>query len=1093
MIRNRTSILTLAIALLLASAARSQEPIRFARMPDIAPDGKHVVFTYLGDVWIVETIGGIARPVTMHQAHDTAPVFSPDGQWIAFSSNRHGSYDVFVVPVQGGKPKRLTFDSAADLVCGWSPDGKNVLFTSTRSTAFPPSLELYTVPVAGGAAHRISACEGKEGVYSPKGDLIAYVRGPGTWYRKGYRGSSNDDIWICNADGTNNRQLTTFNGQDNSPMWSADGQTIYYVSECFADGKRPIANIVKQDAAGKRSPKLVTTHQDDSVRRARISGPLQDGSQLLVYECGADLWIASTKEGIAPRKLAIEANADDKSNTEAPVTFTRGATEFAVNKEETHVAFVVHGEIFIQKIGPNNKAVRATNDPAYDHAIAWAPDSKSLLFASDRDRFEHLYILQSSDPDHPKLTDAHTFKVTRLTDKPDGDIGATFSPDGKRIAFVRAGKLWTMNPDGSDQKLVVNETQVIDYEWAPDSKWICYARLDGNFASELYIIPSSGGTARNVTHYATYNTGITWSQNGKKIAFLSERRNNQSLFVLSLQRPAVAGAPSSDEIDWDDIHRRVEQPAPLFIQEGAISPDGSKVAFRAPGPGGRDLWVASTDGRQVSRVTTGNLNPTLIQWSKRPVELIYFLDGNGQMRMARPHSSFGGSSGSQNASSIASALSGLSDSSTIIPFRVKMTVRRDEEYQEMFDQSWRALRDYFYDSKFHGIEQKGWNDILVKYRPLVKHCALKEDLYALISLMLGELNASHLGINGFLAMPEETTADLGLLFDESYRGPGLKVAEVLKRGPADKRGINLRAGDIIVSIDGVDLSAEPDLSKHLNDKSNEMVTLQVLTSATADPKDPKARRRVEIQAANRNQIQELMYERWVDKNAKRVAELSKSTLGYIHIPSMDEQGLDHFVRSLYSDNFDKEAIVLDVRYNGGGYTHDQVLNYLGGKEHTLFRQRDGGAGSVLRSHDRKWSKPLVLLINNRSYSDAEIFPSAFRTLGLGKLVGQATGAHVIGTRAVRLIDGSIFRIPGTGVYNTKGENMEKIGVVPDVTVDVHPDQLAKGLDAQLDKAVEVLIQDVAAWKKAHQNVAQKPAEDKTAAAPARPITILPPK
>src|SRR5262249_54228083 len=188
-----------------------------------------------------------------------------------------------------------------------------------------------------------------------------------------------------------------------------------------------------------------------------------------------------------------------------------------------------------------------------------------------------------------------------------------------------------------------------------------------------------------------------------------------------------------------------------------------------------------------------------------------------------------------------------------------------------------------------------------------------------------------------------------------------------------------------------------------------------------------------------------------------------------------------------------EAIVLDVRYNGGGYTHDQVLNYLGGKEHTLFRQRDGGAGSVLRSHDRKWSKPLVLLINNRSYSDAEIFPSAFRTLGLGKLVGQATGAHVIGTRAVRLIDGSIFRIPGTGVYNAKGENMEKIGVVPDVPVDVHPDQLVKGQDAQLDKAVEVLIQDVAVWKKAHQNVAQKPAEDKTAAAPAMPITIPPPK
>ncbi len=1073
MSRLRTSAWTVATFLFLAVAARGQEPIRFARMPDISPDGKHVAFSYLGDIWIVETIGGIARPVTMHQAHDTAPVFSPDGQQIAFSSNRHGSYDVFVVPVQGGKPKRLTFDSASDIVCGWSPDGKQILFSSTRSTAFPPALELYTVPVEGGAIRRLSACEGKEGVYSPKGDLIAYVRGPGTWYRKGYRGSSNDDIWICNSDGTHNRRLTNFIGQDNSPMWSADGQTMYYVSECFGDSKRPVANIVKQDASGKNPPKLVTTHQDDSVRRARISGLLRDGSQLIVYECGTDLWVASTKEGVPPRKLAIEADADEKANTEAPVTFTRGATEFALNREESHVAFVVHGEIFLQKIGPSSKAVRLTNSPADDHAISWAPDGKSLLFASDRDGFEDLYLLESNESDHPKLIDAHSFKVKRLTETPDAESMATFSPDGKRISFVRAGKLWTMNPDGTDQKLVVNEGQVIDYEWSPDNKWLCYSRLDGNFASELYIVPSGGGQAHNVTRYATQNAGITWSHNGKKIAFLSERRRSQGVYVLSLQKPAVPGAPSSDAIDWDDIHLRVEQPVPMFVEEAAISPDGSKVAFRAPGPGGRDLWVASTDGRSVTRLTSGNLLPRHIHWSKRPIEVVYFLDGQGQIRMARPHSSL-----SSLGLSTGSSGSSASDSSVVVPFKVKMTVRRDEEYQEMFEQSWRALRDYFYDNKFHGAD---WYGIRAKYRPVLKHVGMKEDLYALISLMIGELNASHLGINGFLAAPDETTADLGLIFDETYRGPGLKVAEIVKRGPADRRGISLKPGDIIVAIDNTDLAVEPNLAKHLNDKASETVSLQVLTSPTANPKDPKSRRRVDLVAASRSQIQDLMYDRWVDKNAKRVAELSKGTLGYIHIPSMDENGLDHFVRALYSDNFDKEAIVLDVRYNGGGFTHDQILNYLGGKEHTVFRQRDGGAGLVLRSYDRKWTKPLVLLINNRSYSDAEILPSAFRTLGLGKLVGQATGGHVIGTGAVRLIDGSIFRIPRIGVFNAKGENMEKTGVVPDVAVDTNPDELAQGRDAQIDRAVEVLMQDVAAWKKNHNSLALQPLDGKSPA------------
>src|SRR5262245_1914982 len=214
-----------------AGSGLGQEPIRFARTPDISPDGQLVAFSYLGDIWVVPAIGGVARHVTMHEKHDMAPLFSPDGKFLAFSSNRHGSYDVYVVPVQGGRPRRLTFDSAIDMVCGWTPDGKNVLFASSRSTDFPPGSELYTVPVEGGRSRRVTVAEGKEGVFSPAGDRLAYVRGPGLWYRKGYRGSSNDDIWVCNPDGSGSRRLTHFNGQDSSPMWSPDGRTLYYVSE----------------------------------------------------------------------------------------------------------------------------------------------------------------------------------------------------------------------------------------------------------------------------------------------------------------------------------------------------------------------------------------------------------------------------------------------------------------------------------------------------------------------------------------------------------------------------------------------------------------------------------------------------------------------------------------------------------------------------------------------------------------------------------------------------------------------------------------------------------------------------------------------
>ncbi len=1029
----RNVALTILAVVFTFATGRAQQPIQFARTPDISPDGQLVVFSYLGDIWAVEAMGGVARAVTMHEAHDIGPVFSPDGKKIAFSSNRHGSYDVFVVAVEGGRPRRLTFDSAMDRVTGWAPDGKSIVFESTRSVDFPSSVELYSVPLDGGKVRRLSACEGKDGQVSPNGSLMAYVRGPGTASRRGYRGAANDDIWICNADGSANRQLTAFDGHDASPMWAPDGASIYYVTESGSAA----ANIVVQDCEGKTSPRPITFHKDDGVRKARISG----NGEWIVYECGADICVVSTSHGSA-RKLAIAVHADDKSNVERIVTFTRSASEFAMSPDEKHVAFVVHGQIFLTPVA-GGKSTRLTESAGFDHGIAWAPDGQRIIFASDRNGFEDLYLLEPDDVDHPKLAEAQKFKTTRLTDTIEAEIGVNFAPDGKRVAFLRGGKLWTMNPDGSDTKPIANDGQIFDYDWSPDSKWLAVARMDGSFASELYIQPSDGASpAKNVTRYATYNGGVTWSATGHKIGFISQRRQNAGMFVLSLQKPAAGNASDKNsDIDWDDIHIRVKQAAPISAEEGAISNDGNKVAFRSVSNNGDDLWIASSDGSQIQRATTGNARPQQIQWSKKNTDVVYFRDGAGAIRLHRS--------------------GGYGEPSTIA-FKAKLVIRRDEEFREMFEQSWRALRENFYDSAFHGVN---WDDVRKKYRPLVNHVALKEDLYALVSLMLGELNASHLGIAGLVAAPEERTAELGLLFEENFPGPGVRISEILKRGPADRRGVDLKPGDIIYSIDNLPLDEKGCLERALNGKVGETIQLRVSSSPTADPKDPRAWRKVEIQAANRDTVENLMYERWVAANGKRVNDLSGGKLGYIHIPSMDEEGLDAFVRALYSDNFDKDAIVLDVRYNGGGFTHDQVLNYLGGKEHTLFRQRHGGEGLVLRHHDRKWHRPVVLLINNRSYSDAEILPSAFRTLGLGKLVGQPTGGHVIGTSSVRLIDGSVFRVPRTGVFTVKGVNMENEGVKPDYEVSAHPDHLAAGRDAQLDKAVEVLTQSVAEWRK----------------------------
>ncbi|MGF1579204.1 MAG: S41 family peptidase [Gemmataceae bacterium] len=1023
---------------LVGSASAEGDPIQFGRTPDISPDGKLVAFSYAGDIWTVPAIGGIARPITGHTAHDYRPIFSPDGKQIAFSSKREDQYDVYVVSVFGGRPTRLTYHSSNDYVCDWSPDGKSILFVSSRGLEYPFRDELFSVPVTGGRVSRHTFSGGREGAYSPDGKQLVFTRGPGTLFRQKYRGSSNTEIWLQNIDGSHNRQFTKFNGQDSSPNWGPDGKAIYYVTNSL--GKH--ANIVRQIVLGKASlkPEPITFHKNYDVRQARLS---RDGNWL-VYTCGPDLWIVSTR-GTPARKMLIEAYADDKTNPNTRKKYTSGASEMFVSPNERYTALVLHGELFvIPRRG--GKALRMTDNPANDRDIAWSGDSRTVFFVSDRGGHEDIWAVEPEDPRTRVLNPRTKLKVRRLTNTPEAESHVLVSPNGSRVSFIRNGKLSTMKPDGTDVRVVVDQSLVINYAWSPDSKWICYSRIDGSYASEMYIVPANGATSkdppRNITRFATFNAYMHWSEDSPFIAFLTQRglTNKRTAYILGLQKRSVPGASkrSRREIDWDNIHHRVQEISSKESQAVAISSNARWVAFRdAPKDA---LWLVDVRDGSTKRLAPDGTKPTLLTWSKLLPNLLYYLDGKGTLQLMN--------------------VADPKPEAVQVPFEAEMTINRHEEFLEVFDQSWLAIREHFYDPSFHGVD---WEKMRTRYRPLVNHIRMREDLNALISMMLSELNSSHLGIQAPSSEVREKTAYLGLLFDEKHLGQGLRIQAVLPRGPADLKGLDLKVGDVVESIDGTRLTDSVNVAKVLASKSKNVIQLGI-----------RGRRSpVDIKGADRRTMAVLMYERWIKGKAERVDQLSGGKLGYIHVPGMDEAGLKRFIRALYSDNFDKEGIVIDVRFNGGGNTHDRLLNYLGGKIHTLFYQRHGGVGNVFRAGDRKWVKPLVLLINNESFSDAEIFPSAFKTLKLGKVIGVATGGQVIGTGTTKLIDGSTFRIPRTGIFTIRGVNMEKEGVVPDLVVHNDPNELTRNIDRQLERAVEILSSEVQAWKKSPEGIAYR--------------------
>ncbi len=1023
-----------------------EQPIRLGRFPALSPDGSRLCFTYQGNLWVSPVKGGPATRLTANDSYDSQPRWSPDGNWIAFCSDREGGSQVFLMPSVGGPVRQVTFHSVPTTVYDWFPDGKSLLVTSLRGTQ---RTSLYRLDVLTGRMKLLLTEENycRFPALSPDGNWIAYTRGALLdTIRKNYKGAANFDIYVAPADGSAApRRLTDSDKNDMWPCWSADSKTVYFTSE-----REGTATVWKQPRDGGK-PVQVVTGAPDAVRWLSIA---RNGNSL-AYECDDRIGVTSAKGGPVT-SVPILCRTDERGARASFATYNgTNVSEYELSPDGKRMAFVVRGDIFVVTIDKGGDAKRLTDNPTRDGDMAWSPDGKTLVYSSNRDGGFRLYTVNIATKETKPLTKG---TVT--------DTNPFYSPDGKWIAFRRGPKtgLYAIRPDGTGEQVIVKGPNVNEYRWSPDSKWLVYSQEDEIRNQDVWVVGVTPdgqalkpGTPLNVSDHPGFNNNPQWFADGKKLAFRSNRYHNRdvetindsgryTLYTVPLEKekekfdededapkPAEKVLDKKDEkavtvkIDPQEIERRAKQIVGLDegIGSFSVSPDGKTVVFTARSLGQGDIWQVSTDGGAVQRLTTTGIAPGDFEWSPDSSRF-YFVSGSAIHWLPRG----GGAMGT-------------------VAFTVRMEIDRLVDYRATFDEAWQILNDRYYDPKFHGAD---WNALRVKYRDKVAAVTVRQDFNYLMTELLGELNSSHTGFNGGGARPARETGYLGVWHDDSYDGPGVRVKTVLQRGPADREESRLQPNDYILSVDGQDVTADSSYDRAMAEKVGRTVTLLVNTKP-----DKTGARTVKIKPVSFGDWRGLLYEKWLDERRAVVEKASGGQLGYLHVPDMGDAARNRFERELFSVGQRKAGMIIDLRFNNGGDTHDSLLKILERNRHYFtFAPR---TETPFAEPERAYTKPIILLVNEFALSDAEVFTNGFKELKLGKVIGTPTMGWIIFTTGTGLLDGSFMRVPHIGCYTLDGRDMENWGVPPDILVENAPAETIAGRDIQLERAVQELLKD----------------------------------
>ncbi len=1125
------------VALLLTwfgNAARA-ERIKLARHPDYH-DGR-IVFSYAGDLWVLPENSSTPTRLTANRARATHPKFSPDGQWIAFSSDRYGGTDVFLMPAVGGKARRLTFLGAGDTVVGWTRDSKRVIFASARGRVFPGIPSLYAVPIDGGLEQPLLTGWGYWGSYSPDGRKFAFNRHPMVWWRKHYRGSYAADLWVMDTASKTFRQLLDADLPDNmkpNNFWPMYGKGfIYFVSdrEVMAPSGSPevmnsVNNIWKIPEAGGR-PVQVTHHKSGSLFWPSLSS---DGDTI-VYEENFGLWKLDLHSGES-REVSIDIVMDDKENNRETLTVNGEADSFNISPSGKRAVISTHGELFTIATDRGDVG-RLTHSPgARDEQPQWSPDGKWIAFLSDPDGREEVYICDERGGQLKKVSDTPTQKGQ-----------PRWSPDSKALLYPASDrKLYRYNLDtgktvvlASGDVIGFGGTAIMGPQWSPDGKWVAYTKLSPTLLPHVYVVPADGGAEKRITDTDSYSdSGAVWTPDGKKLVYLSGTdasnigqggRSSAQIYSVSLthedkdpldrdidteeqaaaaerspqNRPFGRGRgpgagngplpPNAEgrrpakvevKIDFEQMGRRARQLTRTEDSIGslAVTPDSKTLVFTTSGTeGGRrvqSIWSLQLDGQErLSRLVQsgrpsadeggppqgfgrfGGLGSLQITHDGRT---LFYRQGSG-IYSTSLGGGFGGG-GSASAGSSGSPFRGrgarvaaASEANTgsggrRVNFTVRVDIDHRAERKQVFDESWRVMKHRFYAADMHGVD---WDKVKTTYEPLLAFANNQDDLHEVVSMMIGELNASHTGISAGFRGGRGAGGRVQARYPGFEMEPDAsgfyRVTHVYKKGPADKDWVKIHVGDYILAVDGQDLKAGDNYWKLFAESPSGKLEFTVNSKPTKE-----GAWKAKIRPISGFQQTNLQYQKWVDDRRALTHRLSNGEIGYLHIRQMNESSLRQFERDL-AEMHNHKALIIDQRFNPGGGIDQELLEILQQKQYQYTKVRD--SIQVTRPF-RGFFGPMVVLQNERSTSDAEVFPDGFRTLKLGKLVGMTTYGAVIGTGAYQLMDGSSLRTPSSGLWNINGTDLENHGIEPDVRVDNTPADFLKGRDAQLEKAVEVL-------------------------------------